>query len=319
MKKAILAFALLILSVWILANLLRARPTVEVETPLDLDFKSAGRGGGLAFYLECRQLWPGTRRMGWERHWQERQRIVVSLRYCPGSTLEEMLNWVRDGHEAVFFIYAHESFLRDLKLDYLYNSLEAPEEAGLVRRVNGPLLKDEDGALHLYSRKPLGRGHVTVMVDPWSVSNDGLDRMSNPELARLLVGADSTFLCPSSDMDWESLLLISPWTRLALLGSIGLLLLYLRNHYLPWQRPQVLPPPPQRSMLEFVDAAAWLFQRANAHRLAGESLERGAAVRIGRPQDERYRQLLERLRQAEQWEILARVREFQEYVTEAGH
>lgn len=318
MKRMLAVISLMILSIWMLANLLQARPPTQVETPLDLDFKSSGRGGGLAFYLECRQLWPGTRRMGWERHWQERRRIVVSLRYCSGSTLKQMLDWVREGHEAVFFIYAHEGFLTDLKVDYLYNSLQAPQDSGLVRRVNGPLLKDEDGSLHLYLLKPLGRGLVTVMVDPWCVSNDGLDRRANPELARRLVGGESTFLCPSSDMDWESLLLLSPWTRVALLGAVGLVLLYARNHYLPWQRPRVLPPPAQRSMLEFVDAAGWLFQRVGAFRLAAESLERGAAVRIGRPQDERYQLLLERLKQANQWQILARVREFQEYVTEAG-
>jgi hypothetical protein len=318
MKKVVAVISLLILSIWILANLLQARPPTEVETPLDLDFKNAGRGGGLAFYLECKQLWPGTRRMGWERHWQERRRIVVSVRYCASSTLKQMLDWVREGHEAVFFIYAHEGFLSDLKVDYLYNSLLSPEESGLVRRVNGPLLKDQDGSLHLYLRKPLGRGQVTVMVDPWCVSNDGLDRQANPELARQLVNGESTFLCPSSDLDWESLLLLSPWTRVAMLGAIGLLILYARNHYLPWQRPRFLPPPQQRSMLEFVDAAGWLFQRVRAYRLAAESLERGAAVRLRRNQDERYKQLLEHLKQSNPREILARVREFQEYLREAG-
>lgn len=313
MKKAAVVTVLLGLALWVLANLLQAQRTTVVETPLDLDFKSPGRGGGLAFYMECRQLWSGTRRMGWERHWQERAKIVVSVRYLSTNLLGKMLDWVREGHEAVLIIYAHEGFLSDLKLDYAYNADTPAFEAGMVRRTRGPLLKDSDGSLHLYARRPLGKGHVTVLVDPWSISNDGLDRGRNPELARELVGGDATFLCPSSDMDWESLLLLSNWTRLTLLGAAALTLLYGRNHYLPWGRPRTLPDPPQRSMMEFVDAAGWLFQRARAFRLAVESLERGAAVRLGRRlQDE------ERIGEVYDGNVLQLVRKFQKYITEAG-
>jgi len=312
MKRAAMAVSLLILAVWTLANLLQAQRTTVVDTPLDLDFKDAGRGGGLAFYLECRQLWPGTRRMGWERHWQERAKIVVSIRYLPSSTLGRMLDWVRQGNEAVFILYGHEAFLRDLNLDYVATTA-SPSETGLVRRANGPLLKETDGTLHLYLRKPLGRGHLTVMSDPWSLSNDGLDREHNAELARSLVSGESTFLCPSDDLDWESLLLLSPWTRVAVLGALALTALYGRNHYLPWSRPRTLPVPPQRSMMEFVDAAGWLFQRAWAYRLAVESLERGAAVRLGRRLEDG-----ERIGKVHEGDVLKMVRKFQKYVMEAG-
>lgn len=310
MKRAVV---FLLLAVPILAYLLRAQRTTVIESPLDLDFENAGRGGGRAFYLECRQLWPDSRRMGWQRHWQERSRIVVSVRYLSNSRLEKMLEWVREGHEASFMIYAHESFLRDLHLGYLYNSTAQPAEPGMVRRRNGPLLKEADGSLHLCARKPLGKGFVTVLADPWCVSNDGLDRGRNAELAHQLVGAPATFLCPSDEMDWETLLLLSPWTRLAVLASLGLVLLYARNHYLPWSRRRALPTPPQRSMLEFVDAAAWLFQRAGAYRQASESLERGAAVRLGRRLEDQ-----ERLGKVHESNVVSLARKFQKYITEAG-
>lgn len=301
----------LLLAVPLLAYLLRSQRTTLVDTPLDLDFESPGRGGGLAFYQECRELWPGTRRMGWQRHWQERQRIVVSIRYLSNSALGKMLDWVREGHEAVFILYAHESFLSDLNLDYLYNTTALPVESGMVRRGNGPLLKLPDGSLHLWARRSLGKGQVTVLADPWCISNDGLDRGSNAELARSLVGAPATFLCFSDAKDWETLLLLSPWTRLALLGGLGLVLLWARNHSIPWSRRRTLPPPAQRSMMEFVDSAAWLFQRADARRLAVESLERGAAVRLGRPLEEGERV-------AKGANFLLLVRKFQKFVMEAG-
>ena len=301
----------LLLAVPILAYLLRSQRTSLVETPLDLDFEGSGRGGGLAFYQECRELWPASRRMGWQRHWQERQRIVVSVRYLSSSTLGKMLDWVREGHEATFILYSHESFLSDLDLDYLYNTTDLPVDSGMVRRGNGPLLKLSDGSLHLWARRTLGKGQVTVLADPWCISNDGLDRGRNAELARSLVGAPATFLSPSDAMDWESLLLLSPWTRLAVLGGLGLFLLAVRNHYVPWSRPRTLPTPAQRSMMEFVDAAAWLFQRADARRLAVESLERGAAVRLGRALEES-----ERVEKGSN--LLLLVRKFQKYVMEAG-
>lgn len=310
MKRALL---FLLLAVPILAYLLQAQSNTVVESPLDLDFENSGRGGGRAFYLECRQLWPDSRRMGWQRHWQERQRIVVCVRYLSSSNLEKMLEWVRAGHEAAFIIYSHESFLADLHLGYVYNSSDSPVEAGMVRRVNGPLLKEGDGSLHLCARKPLGKGFVTVLADPWCISNDGLDRGRNAELARQLVGAPATFLCFSDDMDWETLLLLSPWTRLAVLAALGLVVLYGRNHYLPWSRPRSLPAPPQRSMMEFVEAAAWLYQRAGAFRSAVESLERGAAVRLGRRLTDE-----ERIAKAHEYTILSLARKFQKYIREAG-
>ena len=308
--KRVLFLLVLLLAVPGLAYLLQSQRTTKVETPLDLDFESAGRGGGLAFYLECRELWPECRRMGWPRHWQERPRIVVSVRYLSDSRLQEMLEWVRQGHEAAFIIYSHEKFLMDLHLDYLYNSSRPPVEAGMVRRGNGPLLKAVDGSLHLCARRPLGKGFVTVLADPWCISNDGLDRGRNAELARQLVGAPATFLCPSNEQDWESLLLLSSWTRLAVLGGFLLVVVYARNHYLPWKATRRLPVPPQRSMMEFVDAAAWLFQRAGASPVA--SLERGAAVRLGRPLED------EELLAKSQFDILSQVRKFQKYITEAG-
>jgi hypothetical protein len=322
MRKALLALVVGLAALWVLTSLLASKPTVEIETPLILDFKDPGRGGGLAFYLQCKQLWPGTRRVGWERNWQNESLIVISLARCEQSTLDRLLEWVRQGGRAVVLTFQHERFIQEMGLDYRYSSAELDQPRGTVRTRLGPVLVQSDGTTTLYARQKFGKGELVVLIDPWTVCNDGLDRGNNPDLPRLLVGERATFLCPASDLEWESLLLRSPWTRGAAGGALVLLLLMVVNEGRPWGRRRQLPGPGQRSMMELLEALAWLCLNAGAYRQTAQMVVRGAAVRLGFPLENLDPELSSRLREAADkpvspWQMLKLVREVQKKTAEA--
>lgn len=288
--RSLLTGIALLLALWALVSGLHHPAPVQVDTPLTLDFADPGTGGGRAFYQLCRKMWAGTNRMAWEDHWEGNDLVVASTARMPQSVLDRLLTWVKDGHTAVLIIFQDESFLQSVSgspKHWVPQFIGPVGEPELQRSPDGPvLLYPGQKTGSIWSLEVLGKGHLLVLADPWILSNDGLDQGQNAALAQSLVGRAATFLDSGSDDRWESLLIRDPWLRRALVPAVVLLLLMAWNQQTGWGRKRGAQEPGPRSLMEFVDGAAYLYQK---HRAIGPILEafrRGCRLRLSREHPE---------------------------------
>lgn len=259
-----------------------SRPDIR-KTPLTLDFRDPGTGGGKAFFLLSQARWPESRIESWDGDWRDSSRVVLSLEDLSEERLDELLHWVRGGGKAlVLMFHSNRLLLSRLSLGYRRFAASPPPPELMVWPV-GPRLLTRNGEERLWAERPLGKGSITLLTDPWIFSNEALDLRENSALAWRMVSGPATFLIQSRALDWKSRLLASGWTRTGVVLGLILFGLLVRNQNLEWGRRTVSREMMrQRSMMDYVDAAAWLYESRSATRLALESIYRGARLRLSR-------------------------------------
>lgn len=273
-KGAVLLVATLcLLALALMATMLHAHRDGKVNTPLSLDWEDSGRGGGWALFLLSRSRWPDCRLENYGKELGSTT-AVLSLAECPPEELERVLQWVQRGGRALLLVFHEEPVLKKWGMEY------SPTLQQEGRPSRGAL--KHQGQERPWVEQAWGRGQLVVLADPWIFSNDGLDQGENAALAWKLIAGQATFLKAPRNVAGLELLVQTPWTRASfVLFGLGALL-FVWNENVPTLRLRSFRLPRERSLLEFVESAAWLYQKGKATRLVLDSVYQGAGVRLSR-------------------------------------